>query len=599
MSTTTIPPITDDLPALCGDEAEVAHALATGHAQPFASGLRPGPHNLAGIKSAYAIALHMHQPLLPAGGEHLPTAATISNLSLLLASPESGDRYNAGVYLECYRRMAVFIPQLLAEGRAARIMLDYSGTLLHGLHAMGATDILADLRAMTDHPGQRHAVEWLGSPWGHALATTTPVRDYRLHVRAWQHHFAALFGDAALGRVRGFSPVGSLLPNHPESIFALIRTLRDCGYQWLLLQERMVEDPHTGRPVVRSHLPHRLVCHNARGESVEIIVLLKTQGDDPKLVGQMQPRAEARGLAPLELGGRMVPPLVTQIANGEEGGVMMNEFPAKFLQDMRDPSKPETPPLLVSEYLEQLFASGITSADLPVVVPRGHARIRERCAPGDGPEKLAATLAALVHEGGDFQLTGEGLSDAPFPIVGRVMIPEAVARLSALFHERVLRPGCDPREGRYRNALYHLLLTQTSCHRYEDPGRWGDYGRELCRRTREILIHDFPLSAAPAATQTETPAPRAPATPTATTTTTVATTATAAMHGAEAAAAPGAKGAAAVTDKTGQGTLVATAKDATRKSAPAEGVKKSAKDRNRKSSPAKTTKKPTKGRDKG
>jgi hypothetical protein len=29
------------------------------------------------------------------------------------------------------------------------------------------------------------------------------VQDYRLYVRAWQHHFAAIFGLEALGRVRG------------------------------------------------------------------------------------------------------------------------------------------------------------------------------------------------------------------------------------------------------------------------------------------------------------------------------------------------------------------------------------------------------------
>ena len=41
----------------------------------------------------------------------------------------------------------------------------------------------------------------------------------------------------------------------------------------------------------------------------------------------MQPYYEARGLGPVELAGRQVPPLVTQIADGENGGVMTNEFP--------------------------------------------------------------------------------------------------------------------------------------------------------------------------------------------------------------------------------------------------------------------------------
>ena len=44
----------------------------------------------------------------------------------------------------------------------------------------------------------------------------------------------------------------------------------------------------------------------------------------------MQPYYEALGLSRYELGGQPVPPLVTQIADGENGGVMMNDFPGKF-----------------------------------------------------------------------------------------------------------------------------------------------------------------------------------------------------------------------------------------------------------------------------
>jgi hypothetical protein len=46
----------------------------------------------------------------------------------------------------------------------------------------------------------------------------------RLHVRAWQHHFPAIFGLEALGRVRGFSPAEMALPNHPDVACAFVRT---------------------------------------------------------------------------------------------------------------------------------------------------------------------------------------------------------------------------------------------------------------------------------------------------------------------------------------------------------------------------------------
>jgi hypothetical protein len=64
-------------------------------------------------------------------------------------------------------------------------------------------------------------------------------------------------------------------------------------------------------------------------------------------------------------------------------------------------------------------------------------------------------------------------------------------RASALFSEKVLRRGVDPREDRYRNALFHLLISQTSCYRYWGQGRWTEYGKELCRRAVEVLENDF------------------------------------------------------------------------------------------------------------
>ena len=66
-----------------------------------------------------------------------------------------------------------------------------------------------------------------------------------------------------------------------------------------------------------------------------------------------------------------------------------------------------------------------------------------------------------------------------------------IESVSALFAEKVLDKHVATNDPRYRNALYHLMITQTSCYRYWGEGRWTDYGRELCRRAREILTHDF------------------------------------------------------------------------------------------------------------
>ena len=131
------------------------------------------------------------------------------------------------------------------------------------------------------------------------------MQDFRLHVRAWQHHFAAIFGLEALARVRGFSPSEMALPNHPEVAYEFVRTLLDCGYRWVLVQEHTVEEPGTGAPPRLPHRPHRLVCRNAAGETASIVAIVKTQGSDTKLVAQMQPWYEAQGLQRGDLAGQI------------------------------------------------------------------------------------------------------------------------------------------------------------------------------------------------------------------------------------------------------------------------------------------------------
>ena len=192
----------DGLPNISGSESRVEGAIAAGRGQ---SVFHTGGDRFDGVASAFAVALHMHQPLIPAGGPELRTAPLISNLRYMLDHQGVGDNHNAPVFLRCYGRMGEIVPRLADEGRQPRVMLDYSGTLLHGLRQIGAGEAIAAVLRLTCDPRYSGAVEWLGCSWGHAVAPSTPVQDYRLHVRAWQHHFAGLFGLGPLGRVRGFS----------------------------------------------------------------------------------------------------------------------------------------------------------------------------------------------------------------------------------------------------------------------------------------------------------------------------------------------------------------------------------------------------------
>jgi hypothetical protein len=485
----TIDEYTNDLPAICGMEDRIAAVIEPSRRPAVFRG--DSPVDLGRIRSACAIALHMHQPLIPAGGADLHTAAIISNLQYMMENQHVGDNHNAPVFVRCYKRMGEFVPQLVEERAEPRVMLEYSGTLLHGLRTTGLHNVIDALRMITEHPRYRRVVEWLGAPWGHAVAPSTPVQDYRHHVGAWQQHFAAIFGLEALARVRGFSPSEMALPNHPDLAYEFVRTLRDAGYEWVLVQEHTVECPETGRGPEQTHLPHRLMCTSSRGESASIVAIIKTQGSDTKLVAQMQPWYEARGLEPGMLGGRRVPPLVTQIADGENGGVMMNEFPAKYFEVVGEATRSATPLVNVTEYLEQLFALGVHESDFPVLEPLHQKPIWERMRPGAGPERLAAVIEELEREDGRFHIEGGSWTNNISWVRGYERVLGDMEQLSSLFSETVSRASVSPREYRYRNALFHLLVSQTSCYRYWGQGAWTDYGREICRRGQEILRHDF------------------------------------------------------------------------------------------------------------
>jgi hypothetical protein len=84
------------------------------------------------------------------------------------------------------------------------------------------------------------------------------------------------------------------------------------------------------------------------------------RGDGQLRRGAFASNSRSLGIAAIggrawgRLNGRRVPPLVTQIADGENGGVMMNEFPPKYLVVMRECSGSLTPAVSVTEYLEVL-----------------------------------------------------------------------------------------------------------------------------------------------------------------------------------------------------------------------------------------------------
>jgi len=474
------PEYIDSLPNLCGREREIKEAIQSAKAK---GPLYPKETSVDfdKVRAAFAIELHMHQPLIPAGGD-IRNPGIIGNLQYMDENRGFGDNHNAPVFRWCYKRMAEYIPALLEEGKKPRCMLEYSGTLLHGLRTMGAHDVIDALKAVTSESVHSGSIEWVGCTWGHAVAPSTPVQDFRLHVTAWQHHFAAIFGLEALGRVRGFFPAEMALPNHPDVAYEFVKTLTDCGYEWVMVQEHSVEQL-TGAPLAYRHLPHRLVCTNSEGQTAEIIAIIKTQGSDSKLVAQMQPYYEANTLSLKTLAGIEIPPLVTQAADGENGGVMMNEFPPKYHDVVRECSDTDVPIVNVTEYLEHIFAAGIRMQDLPAIQPIGQHRIREAMVPGaDGRENLEKVIAGIRASDGRFHVDGGSWTDDISWVRGYENVLAPMDRASALFHEKFLVPGVSTDDPLYRYALFHLLTAQTSCFRYWGQGIWTDYGAELARR---------------------------------------------------------------------------------------------------------------------
>jgi len=354
---------------------------------------------------------------------------------------------------------------------------------------MGKGDVLENLSTITCDDKYSPYVEWLGTMWGHAVVSSTPVPDFALHIQAWQHHFAAIFGWEALHRVKGFSPPEMHLPNHPDVCYEYIQSLKECGYKWLLVQEHTVENMD-GSSLSRQHLPHRLIARNSEGKEISITALIKTQGSDTKLVAQMQPFYEAKGLEKIDLNGVAIPPLVTQIGDGENGGVMMNEFPEAFKNAFNQIGREGVVSLNGTEYLELIEAGGCTPDTYIPVQPIHQHPVWERMGKG-GKKDVDEVIEEIKKENHTFHMEGGSWTNNLSWVEGYENVLNPMNKLSALFHEKLDNQKINKKGYDYRNALLHLLISQTSCFRYWGQGGWTDYAREICRRGTEIVNEHF------------------------------------------------------------------------------------------------------------
>jgi len=471
-----------DMPSICGNEDKIKEVTSRTEDKLY---MQYSHLAIDQVQSAFGIALHMHQPTIPASSEDLAAADLISNLQFMMEHQDMGDNHNAPVFLWCYSRMSDFVRELRESGKDPRAMLDYSGNLLWGLQQMGEHGVIDDLKKITCDETYHGNIEWLGTMWSHAVVSSTPIPDIKLHIRAWQEHFASVFGLEALRRVKGFSPPEMHLPIHPDVCHAYVKALNECGYEWLMVQEHTIENAN-GSAFERPYVPHRLVAKNSLGDVAETTVLVKTKGSDTKLVGQMQPYYEAQTRDREAYDGKDVVPYVLQIADGENGGVMMNEFPDAYKKVFHEVGRQGVVAMNGSEYLEYMKTSGLDRRALSAVQPISQHKIWEAI-DGDDPSAADRAIENIREKDPAFNLDMASWTNDKNWVEGYGEVLDPIRQLSATFHQRFDDTHVDQNDPVYKEALLYLLLSQTSCFRYWGSGLWTDYAKEICRRGMKCL----------------------------------------------------------------------------------------------------------------
>ena len=107
------------------------------------------------------------------------------------------------------------------------------------------------------------------------------------------------------------------------------------------------------------------------------------------------------------------------------------------------------------------------------------------------PGAADAAIAEIKKEKPNFSLEGGSWTNNISWVKGYENVLTPMNKLSADFHRVLDNRPIDTNSHAYRNALFHLLVAETSCFRYWGQGIWTDYAREFCRRGTDILTYDF------------------------------------------------------------------------------------------------------------
>ncbi len=102
------------------------------------------------------------------------------------------------------------------------------------------------------------------------------------------------------------------------------------------------------------------------------------------------------------------------------------------------------------------------------------------------PEAVENAIAELKQSNSNFHMDGASWTNHISWVQGYENVLSPMNQFSSLFHQKIdqLLPT---NSSKYRNALVHNLLLQTSCFRYWGQGAWTDYAREIYRRGENLM----------------------------------------------------------------------------------------------------------------
>lgn len=185
--------------------------------------------------------------------------------------------------------------------------------------------------------------------------------------------------------------------------------------------------------------------------------------------------------------------MVTQIADGENGGVMMNEFPDAYRQAhrrVRDDSN-GTVSMNGSEYICWIQSKGINETEFPAIQAVHQKKLWDAVGKDISTERVTDAIRTLQDNDDNFSMQGASWTNSISWEDGYKDVLDPMNQLSRDFHKTFdAAVENDPNTTstrQYQQALLHLLVLETSCFRYWGQGQWTEYAREIHRRGDALI----------------------------------------------------------------------------------------------------------------